>query len=139
MCIRDRPKQCPAIPKCPLATKPHTTSRPIPYYAPQQAGPEVDATPNGLGSGLRVPRRLPLCLARSTYVCLAPPCMCTKWLVCLHTRIWPWGPAVSQLPCSPKPMQARKIVSCPFPFPLFDCRVESYFATIASAVTAQNT
>ena len=54
-----RPKQCPAIPRCPLATKPHTTSRPIPYYAPEQAGPEVDATPIGLDSGLRVPRRLP--------------------------------------------------------------------------------
>ena len=72
-------------------------------------------------------------------MCLAPPCMCTKWLVCLHTRIWSWDPAVSQLPCSSKPMQARKIISCPFPLPLFDCRVESYFATIASAVKAQNT
>ena len=58
LCPPTRPKQCPAIPRCPLATKPHTTSRPIPYYAPQQAGPEVDATPIGLGSGLRVPRRL---------------------------------------------------------------------------------
>ena len=57
-CPPTRPKQCPAIPRCPLASKPHTTSRPIPYYAPQQVGPEVDATPIGLGSGLRVPRRL---------------------------------------------------------------------------------